>query len=588
MNRLRARFEGVLPSAGEDRALVVNLAAAVALVVAAAGLGPLALNAVPDPGLDMAFGAGARMPAELQQDGLHQLYLLLTTVSALAVCVALLNVTLLAIGKAAALTQSVTVRAALGASPWAVVREHGSRMVRLLATAAAAGTTLGLLGAVVLRSTWPGPGRTDRLWLEAAPGLAVALVGMGVLGALSAIPLAGAARRTDLRSRLGGGARVMERDPAGLRWMLPVTQLAMSLALLLASGFLISSATGTSATGALAGGRGMIAHMDMGSVPAPDRAKRVRALTATAGTGRRASVAVSPGALFGLGIEARAMAECGRCYEGGLYVPLKGAVVRHHVVSPDTFRTLGIAVVSGREFTTDDDSAATPVALVNRAFARRSFENADPLGRSVRIGTGLQSWFEVVGVVDGDVLAPAVGGTDQPAVFLSMLQHPPGRMDVFVLDADEPTGPGHGEEEALSAYVLRHVAPFRWIAVVLLGLGGVALALSAVGLRAVMTLLVTRRRREIALRMAVGASRGAVVRLVGGACLRVLLIGAAAGLWLTTFLIPRLQGLASDATELDAAVVATLVAVLILVGLSGSLEVVRRAARQEPRSVLAE
>jgi len=588
MRPLRTRLERVLPPPGEDRALVVNLAAAVALVVAAAGLGPLALNPVPDPGLGFTFGAGARTADELQRDGLHQLHLLLATVSALAVGVALLNVTLLAMGKAATLRHSVTVRTALGASPWAIVREHVSRMVRLLVAAAVAGTVLGLVGAATLRSTWPAGGASEGLWWEAAPGLAAALVGMGVLGALSAVPLATAARRIDLRSRLGGGARVMERYPAGLRWLLPVAQLAMSLALLLSSGLLIASATGSSAPGAFASVEGSIAHVDLGSRSASDRASRVRAMLAMAGTGEATAVAVSPGSLFGLGVEAQAMSECGRCYVGGLPVPLKGAVVRHHVVSPDTFRTLGIAVVAGREFTADDDATATPVALVNRAFARRGFENADPVGRSVRIGTGLESWFEVVGVVDDHVLAPAIGGADRPAVFLSMLQHPPQRLDILVLGDEERPVLGPGTEEALSTYVLRHVSPFRWIAMVLLMLGVLTLLLATLGLRAVITLLVSRRRREIALRMAVGASRGAVMRLVAGDCLRVLLIGAVAGLWLTTFLIPRLQGLAPNTTEFDPVLIASLVAALLLVGLSGSVGVVHQATRQEPSSVLAE
>jgi hypothetical protein len=303
--------------------------------------------------------------------------------------------------------------------------------------------------------------------------------------------------------------------------------------------------------------------------------------------GGSAPVAVAtPGAFLGLGLKDLAIADCGECYIGGMLVRFQGEHVRHHAVSPDTFRTLGIPVIEGREFGDSDDAAGTPVAVVNRAFARASFYDGGPVGRHVRLGTDLAAWYEVVGVVDGEMLGEAIGGDQDPAVYLSALQHAPSAVDLFVPGNDALPAVLAANAVALPAYLRSQVLPLRWLGGILMGLGIWATVVSLLGTLAVMIFVAARRRRELALRSALGAGYRSLVAQTVRETARVLALGVLGGAWVTTALLALVFRV--DQTAHEGALTVGMVALtsLFLVGLLAACLVATRVARLEPRAVL--
>ena len=268
------------------------------------------------------------------------------------------------------------------------------------------------------------------------------------------------------------------------------------------------------------------------------------------------------------------------------------------VVSPGFFTTAGIPLLRGRDFAWQDDGRSPNVAIVNVSAARRLFASGNAVGRRIRIGTdpSLQS-VEVIGLVDdamiGNVRAPHV-----PIIMRSVLQYPQfARHSAVVIRTDVP---GDALSRAVQRAVAtlgrdyvsdirpgrdllrRSVARDQVMATLSLLFGGVAVALAFVGVFGAMALDVSRRRREIGVRMALGADRQRVARSVIGKALTTSAWGTALGvpcaLGASSAVGSLLYGLApSDPVSLVGAGV-LMVAVCVL----GSLVPAMRAARVDP------
>lgn len=571
------------PLQRSDRVIHLAAAAAVAALALCGAMTGLSLPAFTDGGLDIAWSEAARSTDFVRGQATATLLLFTRGIVLAAVGVSLITMTVLALAQASRRHPQAATRAALGATPSAVGRWAVMSQLRGAGRWILMGTGVGLALGACVRVTWPGTAAGP----VSATALGWTLVGAiavpAVLGLLALVPVLRAS--PSLRSKIGTGT-VLLRYPTGLRWLLPIVQLGVTGGLLTAAGLVARAGRNPGPeTSGPRSGLVIPVHLD-GEAP-----ERARALEATLARARRQiagpAAAATPGAFLGLGVHDQAIAECGRCYVGGMLVPLQGADVRHHAVSPDTFRTMGIQVVEGREFRAADDLDSPRVAVVNRAFAKRSFRDGGPLGRHVRLGAGLDGWYQVVGVVDGERLGPAVGGSDGPAVYVSALQHPPRDLEILVPTAD-PAGDGEAGAEPLGDYLSRQAEPLRWSGRIVIAAGASTLILSLVGLLAVMMFIASRRRREIALRMALGADARAVRRLLLSEGARLVFAGLVAGAWTTTVVFAVTSELGDGLVGPVLPAALPVAALLFVAGLAGCLVVARRVSRLEPAAVLAE
>jgi len=259
-----------------------------------------------------------------------------------------------------------------------------------------------------------------------------------------------------------------------------------------------------------------------------------------------------------------------------------------NAVEPNYFRTLRIPLVAGRDFAELDNPKSTPVVIVNQTLARRFFPHQNPIGRHVRpgIGNGYMPgeppMREIVGVI-ADVKQSGLDAEAAPEVYAPLAQSPfdpmfvvartgtdPGslvetaRREVASLDKNAPMY----HVETLDEYFAQSAAGTRFVTLLLAGFAGLALLLACLGIYGVISYVVIQRTHEIGIRMAVGAQKGDVLRMVIGQGLRPALVGVgigiAAALKLTRVLASMLFGVtpSDPLTFLAVALILTGVALL--------------------------
>jgi predicted permease len=274
---------------------------------------------------------------------------------------------------------------------------------------------------------------------------------------------------------------------------------------------------------------------------------------------------------------------------------------RYHAVSPGFFRMLRVPVLHGREFGPTDTVGAPRVVVVNKAFVNRFYLVDNGIRRNVQLhGISVDGpWYTIVGVVE-DIRAEGLGsGTEPvPKVYLSALQHPPSSVGLAVRTTGDPMRLFPAVEEAvhflapeaklsgavtMEQYLARFRAPLRWFAVLLGVLAGVALLLATSGLHSVMSYNVTRRTREIGIRMAVGARAKDITRMVLGQSLRITIMGVMLGLFGALPLARLLQLLLRGVEPFDPLLFGGISVLLGSVSLLASYRPAQRAASVEPQ-----
>jgi predicted permease len=214
------------------------------------------------------------------------------------------------------------------------------------------------------------------------------------------------------------------------------------------------------------------------------------------------------------------------------------------MVSPDFFRTLGIRLLRGRDFDETEDERHPRLAVLNSSLAERLFPNGDAIGKTVRFGfmPDYQN-IQIVGIASNARIVD-LRDAAAPAIFLSYLQYPPqwGNLIVRTKEAPEALAKAVGHEiEALGheyplytktvAQVISRELVKERVTAMLSGFFAVlALLLASIGLYGLMSYGVTRRTREIGVRVALGAQSGRVLRMVLGETLALALFGIAIGI----------------------------------------------------------
>ena len=275
------------------------------------------------------------------------------------------------------------------------------------------------------------------------------------------------------------------------------------------------------------------------------------------------------------------------------------------VVTADYFRVMGIPMVEGRTFQPADGSGAPPVIVVNRAAAAVLWPGTAPLGRNMTLGTrmgqgGAPAGGTVVGLVE-NVHDRAPGAPARPTVYLAHAQFPVEFVSVVAKTHGEPTQLIEplrklvaAQDPSLPLFRVRTMEQLARDAVaqprvflLLLGIFAAAsVLLAAIGIYGVMAHAVSQRTREIGLRMALGADRGVVLRMVIGQALTLAALGLALGLALGAGAGQLMRGLLFGVEPFDPLTFALSGAGFVVVALAASATPAIRAARVDPADAL--
>ncbi|HSM86983.1 MAG TPA: ABC transporter permease, partial [Candidatus Limnocylindrales bacterium] len=278
-------------------------------------------------------------------------------------------------------------------------------------------------------------------------------------------------------------------------------------------------------------------------------------------------------------------------------------------VSPRYFSALGIPLLKGRSFAEADGPNAPPVVMVDERAARAYWPGENPVGKRINVELGMSAggqspkpvWREVIGVVGSVKHLSALADQSKGEVYLPYLQNPMRTMSIVVRTRGNPAdlGPALRHEVAqidnsqavydlltMDQYLDRFISQPRFNMVLLALFGALALLLSAIGIYGLISFWVVQRTREMGIRMALGASRGEVMRLVLGQTLRLVAIGIGCGIFAALLATRALAGLLFGVGSNDPLTFVAIAALLSAVAVFAGYVPARRATRVDPMVIL--
>ena len=529
--------------------------------------------------------------------------LILLGAVAFVLLIACANVANLLLVRAASREGEIVIRVALGAGRARIVRQLLTESLVL----ALAGGALGVaLAAWVTRTLIAlGPRGIPRL-AEIGIDATALLFALGIsllTGLLFGLAPALQTSRTDLSGVIREGTRGSKgRGGTRARSLLVVAETALAVVLLAGAGLLIRSFS-------------QLQKVDPGFQPAqvmtfnldlPEgRYKEGAQLRAFLGALEEKMAALP-------GVDATGVTVDGMPFGGRVNVfdfriagrppvpPGQEKAIRTAAATPDYFKTMGIRVVRGRSFTPRDRDGAPRVVVINEAAARRYFPGQDPLGQRIEMGNRVKRGGEIVGIV-ADFKQDAMEQQVDPELFMPFDQYPGGSLSVVLRSTADPQAVVSAVQarvreldpdlpvydlQPMTAVVATATSQSRFYMLLLGGFAAIALVLAAVGIYGVIAYAVRQRTQEIGIRMALGASRDRVLRMVVGQGMTLALVGAAAGLAGAFVAARGLRSLLFEVSVSDPATYAGVALVLVAVAAVAAYLPARRAARTEPNLAL--
>jgi putative ABC transport system permease protein len=532
-------------------------------------------------------------------------YLRLLLLAVLAVLlVACVNLTSANLARGAGRARELAIRTVLGAGRGRLARQLLTESLLIAGAGGAAGIGLAHWLVRVLLSLNPHTlprahaiGIDTRVLLFAG-GLTVAT---GILiGLLPAVQVG----RADLRAGMIAGGRGTAVGRSSVRRVLVATEVAFAVLLLVAAGLLVRSfrtllgeKSGFDSDGVLAVNVSLPeTRYSTGDTRAAYYTQALNALRAVPGVANVGLINIVPLSRGGFG--------------GGVRVDGQSDNAIHYsdyrIVSPTYFETMHIPLLAGRMITDADDSTSQHVTVVNQTFAKKFFGDESPLGKRVfELGMDRhpKTPMTVVGIVadvrSNDLSQPAI-----PQHFVPYRQRPErANFGVLLIRTHVPpatVGPAARSAlrlldrnvlmslETVSDIRARSVGDRRFTMIVLGGFAVLALLLAAIGIYGVLAYSVARRTREIGVRMALGAARQRVVRMVLGDSLAPVIVGSVIGIVAALALTRLMRALLYGVSTTDPVTFAGVVVVLIAVGVLASVVPAARAARVDPIVALRE
>jgi putative ABC transport system permease protein len=269
-------------------------------------------------------------------------------------------------------------------------------------------------------------------------------------------------------------------------------------------------------------------------------------------------------------------------------------------VTPDYFKLMGLSILDGRELRDTDDRKAPPVAIVNKAFADRFFPNASPLGKKLWWGDRKGTPFTIIGEISNgrtDDLTQAAS----PEAYLSLWQAGPFSKHLVVRSAAEPGALIAAIEREIhnvdTTAAIEHpktleqirgdsLASRTFAMQLLVGFSIVGSVLTLVGIYGVLSLSVASRRRELAIRSAVGAEQKDIRNLIFAEGFRLIAGGVLSGLLLAILVSRVLRSFRFDVQPNDPVTLIVVGLLFVAVALLACWTPVRRAARVDPLEAL--
>ncbi len=540
--------------------------------------------------------------------------LVLLAAVGLVLLVACANVAHMLLARAASRQREIAVRAALGASRARLIRQTLTESLVLSLAGAAAGVALAAYGLRIL--VWLAPAsipRVDGIGLDGRvllATLAVSLltaIGFGLAPALQA-----SAVRVQDALQEGGRGAAESRRRSRLRRLFVASEVALALVLLVGAGLMMRSFAALQRIDPGWDPRNVLTMVvSVGGTKQAEPARRavfygellerVRAVRGVRAAGLINHLPIA-GDIWGLpyAVEGRPR-------------PLRGEspVAAYRVVFPGYFRAMRIPLLRGRDVAESDGPRAPDVVVVNEYLAKRQWPGEDPIGRRISLEDkdGQPVWATVVGVArnavredwsaepEDEVYMPWLQNTfyrtspGPQIAYMTLVVRTDGnaaamapslRAAVWSIDPGLPIS----EVQTMERVVTDATAGPRF-QMLLLGLfAAVAVILAAVGIYGVMSYAVSRRTREIGVRMALGANAPDVLRLVIGEAMAVALGGAAAGLAGALLLSQLMRGLLYGVGPGDPVTYAAVATLLLGIALLASYLPARRAARIDPIEAL--
>ncbi|MDQ3427897.1 MAG: ABC transporter permease [Gemmatimonadota bacterium] len=553
----------------------------------------------------------APLAGEILGDTRSRLLILQATVL-LVLLIGCANLANLSLARGSARARELAVRAALGASRRRLTQQLLVESSVLAAAGAVAGVLLAIWAVAALRSSAP----------DVVPRLGEVTVDWLVLGFTFLLSAAAAAAfgllptlrvsRPDLTASLtdGGAQAGVGARGSGTRGFLIVAEVALAMILLVGAGLLLKSFARLQQVQVGFETDRLLTLRVMPPSPRFDEPEQALALyqrlqeTVAAVPGVEAVALTNHMPLTGASILTQVMVE-GRPPEGR-----NETAALFRTISPEYFDTMQIALLSGRGLTTADLTSTSPSVVVNEAFVRSFWPGVDPIGRQLTVFKSVQRRADFGEPLTGTVVGVAsnVHHFDQetdpvPEVYLPYPRNPPRWISLVVrtrLEPDlmvaplrravlsvDPDLPVVGEDlfagfATVEEYLAEGRAPRTLTTILLAVFAAIALLLAMIGLYGVVAYLVVLRQRELALRMALGAQRADVLKLVLGRTMLLCLVGLALGALGALLLTRFMASLLFDVAHTDLATYAVGALALVGVTLAASYIPALRATRVDP------